>query len=443
MSIRSTGRLGALLVALFVLLPLLLVLLGIYIGAVGDLPFTFQPGPFGLPPWAPFLVLSGAIALACFLLIVFRQFGPDITFYDQQRTNTRNALLLTLAITAGLALVAYVIGAVVTLRTTVGLGAALGAIVAGIGIAVISWWAGDRIVLRTTRARPLGPDEAPVLHDVVTELSIAANIPPPAVYVVADGAPNAFAAGRDPRHATLGVTSGLLEELTRDELAGVVAHELAHIRNYDSRYDLFVAVLVGSTVLVADGFFRIVTLPFRMPWRIASWILSDGGGASGPHVRGSGSSGGWSFPKLDLDVDSDSAKALPIILAIAIFVVLILLVSFLLHAIAPVFARLAQASVSREREYLADATAVELGRNPDALERALLRIARDQEALEVANRATAPLWFVTPIRAWEKRASEIYSTHPPTIDRVNRLRELQREPPLELAEVGALAEDVD
>jgi heat shock protein HtpX len=443
MDFRSTGRLGVLLLAMFVVLPLLLVLLGVYVGSFGGFPFEFQPGPFGLPPWVPFLALSGAIAIAGFLAIVFRHFGPDVTFYDQQRTNTRNALLLTVAITSGLALVAYVIGAVVTLRTSIGLGAAVGAVAAGLIIAAVSWWAGDRIVLRTAQARPVSAEDAPQLHDVVAEMSIAANIPPPAVYLVDDSAPNAFAAGRDPGHAVLGVTSGLVEQLTREELQGVIAHEIAHIRNYDSRYDLFVAVLVGSTVLIADGFFRIVTLPFRIPAKIATWAMSDHGGSSGPHVSGSGSSGGWSFPDLDFDVDSDTGKALPLILAIAIFVLLVLFISFLLHAIAPVFARLAQASVSREREYLADATAVELGRNPDALERALLKVARNQEALEVANRATAPLWFVTPIRAWERRAAEIYSTHPPTIDRVNRLRELQRERPIAAAEIGDLAEDVE
>jgi len=122
----------------------------------------------------------------------------------------------------------------------------------------------------------------------------------------------------------------------------------------------------------------------------------------------------------------------------------VLLVALIVHILSPVFSRIVQASVSREREYLADATAVEIGRNPAALERALLKVARSTEVLEVANRATAPLFFVNPIRAMEARAQDIYSTHPPTIDRVNRLRVLQGEPPIALdAHEAQTAEDLD
>ena len=126
-----------------------------------------------------------------------------------------------------------------------------------------------------------------------------------------------------------------------------------------------------------------------------------------------------------------------------IFIILVLVVSAIVYAIAPIFARLTQATVSREREYLADASAVELGRNPEALERALLKIASSTEVLEAANRATAPLYFVNPIRAFEERASAIFSTHPRTLDRVNRLRSLQGEPPLAEAQAARIAEDVD
>jgi heat shock protein HtpX len=118
-------------------------------------------------------------------------------------------------------------------------------------------------------------------------------------------------------------------------------------------------------------------------------------------------------------------------------------VSAIVYAIAPIFARLTQATVSREREYLADASAVELGRNPDALERALMKVASSTEVLEVATRATAPLYFVNPIRAFEERASAIFSTHPRTVDRVNRLRALQGEPPLGEWRAERITEDVD
>ncbi len=213
---------------------------------------------------------------------------------------------------------------------------------------------------------------------------------------------------------------------------------MAHIRNYDCRYNLFVAVLAGTTVLIADGFFQIVTFPFRLPWRVfRAFGESDYAGGSG-RVSGGGSGGWWSFPNLDFGGggggggggSGGKGGGLAILLAIAIFVVLVLIVSALIYAIAPIFARLTQAAVSREREYFADATAVELGRNPAALERALTKVASAHDVLEAANRATAPLYFVNPIRAFEKRASTIYSTHPRTLDRINRLRALQAVPSL-------------
>jgi Zn-dependent protease with chaperone function len=207
-------------------------------------------------------------------------------------------------------------------------------------------------------------------------MASAANIPPPALCPLDDRAPNAFATGRDPSRAALAVTSGLLEQLTREELQGVVAHEVAHIRNLDSRYGLFVAVLVGTTVLIADGFFQVVTFPFRLPYRIFRAMADSDVSPGSGRVSGHGSGGGWSFPSIKLSGGGDSkGGGAALILAIIIFVILVIVVSAIVYAIAPIFARLTQASVSREREYLADASAVELGRNPDALERALLRIA--------------------------------------------------------------------
>jgi heat shock protein HtpX len=352
-------------------------------------------------------------------------------------------VLLTIAIVGGLGLTAYVLGTVISLRTTVGLVAGGAAILTGLIGAIVSLRAGDRIVLRISHARPIADGEATELRNVVGELSVAANIPPPTIHLIDDSAPNAFAIGRGPGHAALAVTTGLLEALDREELQGVVAHEVAHIRNEDSRYNLFVSILVGVTVLIADGFFRAVTFPFRFPYEVFRAIgkadLSPGSG----RVSGRGSGGGWSFPKIDLDLDSDSGKGAAAILAVIIFIILVLVVSAIVYAIAPIFARLTQATVSREREYLADASAVELGRNPDALERALMKVASSTEVLEVATRATAPLYFVNPIRAFEERASAIFSTHPRTVDRVNRLRALQGEPPLGEWRAERITEDVD
>jgi heat shock protein HtpX len=444
MNDQGYGRLGVGLVALFIGVPLLGLLLALYIAQYGDLPFTFRPGPAGTPPWLPFLVLLAVVSVACAAPILLRNLRDrELTFYDQIAINKRNSVFLTVAIASGLGLTAYVLGTVVTLRTTGGLVAALVVIGVALSGSVVSYRAGDRIVLRISGARPLGPDEQPVLHDLVNELAIAANIPPPAVYLIDDTAPNAFATGRDPSRAALAVTSGLLEQLDREELQGVVAHEVSHIRNLDSRYGLFVAVLVGTTVLIADGFFQFVTFPFRLPYRIFR-AMSDGDVQPGSgYVSGRGSGGGWSFPSIKLGGGDSKGGGGAAILAIIIFIVLVIVVSAIVYAIAPIFARLTQASVSREREYLADASAVELGRNPAALERALLKIASTPEVLEVANRATAPLYFVNPIRAFEKRASAIYSTHPRTVDRVNRLRSLQGQPALPSEATEGIVEDDD
>lgn len=422
---QGYGRLGVGLVAVFVGLPLLGLLVAVYLEQYGALPFTIAPGPFGMAPWLPFLVLLGSATVVSFTPILLRNFRDrELTFHDQIAINRRNSLLLAAAIAAGLGTTAYVIGAVVSLRTSGGLVAAGIAIAVAVSGAVVSYRVGDAIVLRVAAAHPVAAGEAPVLRHVVGEMAIAANIPPPAIYLVEDTAPNAFAIGRSPAHAALAVTTGLLDALDREELQGVIAHEMAHIRNLDSRYGLFVAVLVGTTVLIADGFFQIVTFPFRLPYRLMR-ALSDSGVEQGSgRVSGRGSGGSWSFPRIST---GDGGKGGAIILAVIIFILLILVVAAIVYAVAPIFARLTQVSVSREREYLADSTAVELGRNPYALERALLKVASSPEVLESANRATAPLYFVHPIRAFEGRASAIWSTHPRTIDRVNRLRRLTGE----------------
>ncbi len=448
------GRIGLAFIAVLVLVPLITALVVYYVGEYGVLPFTFKPGPLGITPWEPAVVLLAALILLVVTPLVLHRIAPaGDTFWSQAAVNRRDALLLSAAIVVLLALTAYVIAAVVSLRTSVGLAFAGGAVAIGAASAWLAYTRGERALLRISSARPLAADDAGPLRDIVTELAIAAGIPAPGLYVVEENAPNAFAAGRDPEHAVLVVTRGLLNVMSREELQGVVAHELAHIRNYDSRYSLIVAIGVGAVVLVADGFFRVVTLPFRIPRLIAdaaggggsggSWGFghwggggsSSGGGSSGGGGGGGGGSGGGGGG------DSDAGDAFAIVLAIIIFVLVLLLVATVLNAIAPVFARLTQVAVSRQREYLADATAVELGRNPAALEGALLRAARTDQALLAANRATAPLWFVNPIRAREKRAAGIFSTHPRTIDRVNRLRELRGQPPL--ASDPGILEDLD
>jgi heat shock protein HtpX len=254
------------------------------------------------------------------------------------------------------------------------------AFVVGTVSGLATYYGGDRIVLAASRAKEITHDDAPVLFNVVEEMAIAGGVPMPKVYVIEDSAPNAFATGRDPEHASVAVTSGLLEKLNRDELQGVIAHEMSHVGNYDIRYAMLVGILVGTTVLISDFFLR------------GLWF---GGG------RGRQQEGG------------------------SLIQLIMIVVAIVLAVLAPLFARLLQLSISRQREYLADATAIQLTRNPKGLADALQKISGDREVLEVANRATAHLYIVNPIKKFEKRAKGLFSTHPPIEERIQILRSLE------------------
>ncbi|MEP7158189.1 MAG: M48 family metallopeptidase, partial [Chloroflexota bacterium] len=271
------------------------------------------------------------------------------------------------------------------------------AVVISMLLSSLSYFAGDGIVLAASGAKQVDDQVAPQLMNVVREMTIAANVPEPRVFVINDSAPNAFATGRDPRHASIAVTTGLLEKLDREELQGVIGHELSHVRNLDIRFTLLVATLVGSIALLADFFLRFTL-----------W------GGMGRRGRGSKEGGGG-------------------------LMIIMIVVGLILAVIAPIIAGLVQMAVSRQREYLADASSVELTRNPAGLERALAKISSDREALEVANRATQHLYFVNPIKKWEDRASGIMATHPPIVERINRLRALTGQAPVDPQTLEALA----
>ncbi len=306
------------------------------------------------------------------------------TFRERIARNRRNSLLLIAVFLAFITVFGYVIGFALLgdpTRALVGLALAL---VVGVIAGLISYFAGDRMVLAASRAREITHDDAPVLFNVVEEMSIASGLPMPKIYIVDDTAPNAFATGRDPEHATVAVTSGLLEKLDRDELQGVIAHEMSHVANFDIRYSMLVGILVGTTVLISDFFLR------------GLWF---GGGGRGGGRRG-GDGGGQAQ-------------------------IIMLLVAIVLAILAPLFARLLQLSISRQREFLADATAVSLTRNPKGLADALQKISGDREVLEVANRATAHLYIVNPIKRFEKRSKGLFSTHPPIEERIKILRALE------------------
>lgn len=319
-----------------------------------------------------------------------------MTFYSQISANKRSSVLLTIVVAGLLGLLGFAIGYALTGSASGGLGATLIAVaIAGLS-SIGSYLVGDKLVLATSQAKEVDATSTPQLMNVVQELTIAAGIPMPKVYVIDDTAPNAFATGRDPEHASIAVTTGLLQKMDREELQGVLGHELSHIRNYDIRFTLLVGVLVGGVALLSSFFLR-----------YTFWF---GGGRKSRDSNGGG--GG---------------------LQIVFFVIAIVLA-----VVAPIAARLVQLSVSRQREYLADASSVELTRNPHGLERALATIASDKEVLEVASGATQHLYFTNPIKKFEKRSAGLFSTHPPIVDRINRLRSLTGEQPLDPADQAAL-----
>jgi heat shock protein HtpX len=304
------------------------------------------------------------------------------TFRDRIAVNRRNSLFLIACFIAFVAVFGYVIG-----WAWIGdpVGAIFGlvlAVVVGTISGLLTYYGGDRMVLAASRAKEITHDDAPVLFNVVEEMAIAAGLPMPKVYIIEDSAPNAFATGRDPEHASVAVTSGLLEKLDRDELQGVIAHEMSHVGNFDIRYAMLVGILVGTTVLISDFFLR------------GLWF---GGGA-----RGGGRGGGGGYIQL-----------------------IMIVIAIVFAILAPLFARLLQLSISRQREYLADASAVQLTRNPKGLADALQKISGDREVLEAANRATAHLYIVNPVKGFEKRAKGLFSTHPPIEDRIEILRSME------------------
>lgn len=255
---------------------------------------------------------------------------------------------------------------------------AVGAFILGLISALVARYAGTGIVLTMSGAREPQGLEGRILENVAEEMAIAAGIPKPRVMVVDDTAPNAFATGPDPEHAVVVFTTGIISKLDRDELQGVMAHEIGHIRNFDIRFMTTVAMVAGLIPLLADGLRR---------------MLWYGGG--GRRSR-----------------DNDSGNQLQIV-----FFVL----AIVLGILAPIFAKLLELAVSRQREFLADSTAAELTRYPEGLARALHKISTDHEVLEVANRATQHMYIVNPIKSFEERASSMFSTHPPVEERIKRL----------------------
>ncbi len=304
--------------------------------------------------------------------------ASDVTYHDLIAKNRRNSSLLVVGFVVFVAVLLGVMGSALT-----GGGAWAAAAFGGTALAIaivmafFSYYSGDSMILRMSGAKLIQHGDDPELYNVVEEMAIASAVALPPVYLIEDTAMNAFATGRDPEHAALAITRGLRETLTRDELQAVIAHEMSHVRHYDIRLAMLLATLVGLVVLVCDSLPRTLRRAGR---------------------RSRGRRGGGAM----------------LILAIALAI------------IAPFFAKFIQLAASRQREYMADAGAVELTRNPEAMILALKRLGGDKEVLEAANRATAHMYIVQPIKKWEARAKGMFATHPSIGDRVRRIELLSK-----------------
>ncbi len=289
---------------------------------------------------------------------------PGKSFFDEINANKRNSILLMGAV----CILIFVMCLVLGYMWGIGLYGLFIGLFIGTIYAAISYYFGSKMVLALSGAKPLKKSDHPYLFHLVEGLALAAQVPTPKVYIVEDPALNAFATGRDPEHSAIVVTSGLLKALNRQELEGVIAHEMSHIGNYDIRFMMLTIVMVGLV-----GFLSEIIL------RTFIW------GGRGRKGGGSG---------------------------------LIMILGLGLAILAPIIAILVRFAISRQREYLADATAVKLTRYPDGLKNALIKIKNNYKPVKRATQTTAPMYFADPIG---KKVAGMFSTHPPIDERIKKL----------------------
>src|SRR4029453_10690922 len=310
-------------------------------------------------------------------------------FVSAQKVNRRNTMVLLAALTALAALLGYMIGWVMETESsnTVPLvskgGVAVAALMAAVSVgwSTISLAFGDKMVLAMANAKQIDKADAPQLYNVVEEMAIAAGVPMPRVMVMETDALNAFATGNRIGKGTIVVTRGLLDTLNREELQGVVAHEMSHLANLDTRYMVVVGVTVGLIALVCD-----------MLLRTTAW---GGSSRSSSSDRKGGSGGGLFFFLL-----------------------------FPVAILAPLAAKAVQMAVSRQREYLADATSVQFTRNPNGLISALQKLAAKAAPFPGVSRATQHLFILNPVQTFTSDSPALLATHPDVADRIARLRNL-------------------
>ncbi|MBI2028573.1 MAG: M48 family metallopeptidase [Candidatus Levybacteria bacterium] len=298
-----------------------------------------------------------------------------MTIYSQISSNKTKTWLIVVLFVAFITTIIFVYGK----ATGYGLSyAGIALVISGI-ISFGSYYYSDKMILGMSKAKQISKNDNPLLFRTVENLCIAEGLPMPRVYIIEDSAPNAFATGRDPKHAVVCVTTGILEKLSKTELEGVIAHELSHVRNYDIRLMSIVVILVGLVALLADFFMR------------SLWY-------GGRRDRGGRNSAQGIF----------------------------LIIGIILAILSPLIATLIRLAVSRKREFLADASGVLITRYPEGLASALEKIGKDKEPLEVANNATAHLYISNPFK--DKISgnwfASLFNTHPPIEERIKILRSM-------------------
>jgi heat shock protein HtpX len=294
--------------------------------------------------------------------------------YEQIAANKRGSVLVIASFVALLALIAYVFW-----KTTYWgpIAVPVAIVMATVG-SFGSYYYSDRIILGMSGAKPVTQEEYPYLYNVVEGLAIAAGVPMPKPYVIADPAPNAFATGRDPEHAAIAVTQGLLDKMNRAELEGVIGHEMSHIKDYDIRLAGLIVVMVGIVALLSD-------------WLLRSYF--------------------WGGRRREGGGDGEVG-------------IILMAIGLVLALLAPLAAQLMRLAISRQREYLADASGAMLTRYPEGLASALRKLEADTEVLRTANKATANLYIVNPLHGRAGRFDSMFDTHPPLEDRIARLEKL-------------------
>ena len=294
--------------------------------------------------------------------------------YDQIASNKRKSFFLILFFLCLIFALAWLLGEL----TNLGPQGLILAIIIAVALTFGSYYSSDKIVLAISKARPVTKKEYPHLYNVVEGLAIAAGLPKPRCYIIDDTAPNAFATGRNPKNSVVVVTTGLLQKLNRAELEGVIAHEMAHIKNYDILVMTLAVVMVGVVALLSDWILR------TFLWGRRRRSSKDGGNIG----------------------------------------VIIVVVGLVLAIFSPLIAQLIRLAVSRKREFLADANGAFLTRYPPGLASALKKLDADREPLEVANKATAHLYIVNPLKEIKGNVNKLFSTHPPIKERVAVLEKM-------------------